>query len=78
MCSLEVHDDYVAQDMKDWEGASISYNCNYEATLIFLVSELNRHNVQSCYIKIEQGFTRFTFSAVISKPLELKRSYIPL
>ena len=29
--------------------------------------------VQSCYIEIEQGFTRFTFSAPISKPLELKK-----
>ena len=35
-------------------------------------------NLQSCYIEIEQGFTRFKFSAAISKPLELKRSYIPL
>ena len=34
-------------------------------------------NLQSCYIEIEQGFTRFTFSTAISKPLELKRSYIP-
>ena len=34
--------------------------------------------LQSCYIEIEQGFTKFTFSAAISKPLELKRSYIPL
>ena len=37
-----------------------------------------KYYVQSCYIEIEQGFTRFTFSAAISKPLELKRSYIPL
>ena len=36
------------------------------------------YEVESCYIEIEQGFARFTFSAVISKPLELKRSYIPL
>ena len=32
--------------------------------------------LQSCYIEIEQGFTKFTFSAAISKPLELEKSYI--
>ena len=45
MCSFEVHDDDIAQEVKDWEGASISYNCNYEAPLTFLVFELHRHNV---------------------------------
>ena len=45
MGSFEVFDDEVAQEMKDWEGASISYNCNYEAPLTFLVFELHRHNV---------------------------------
>ena len=28
----------------------------------------NFEKLQSCYIDIEQGFTRFTFSAAISKP----------
>ena len=45
MCSFEVHDDYIAQEVKDWEGASISYNCNYEAPLTFLVFEQHRDNV---------------------------------
>ena len=45
MCSFEVHDDDIAQEVKDLEGASISYNCNYEAPLTFLVFELHRDNV---------------------------------
>ena len=35
-CSFEVHDDDIAQEVKGLEGASISYNCNYEAPLTFL------------------------------------------
>ena len=41
MCSFEVYDDDIAQDVKDWEGASISYHCNYEAPLTLLVFELH-------------------------------------
>ena len=44
MCSFEVHDDDVAQEVKDLEGASISYKCNCEAPLTFLDFELHRHN----------------------------------